>query len=203
ASASWGVYGGRARGPARALTMSIWFVAWSLNFNLLPLVPPSGPSAPGIQEPPRVDVTWHLVLGFLFSAMFGGAGFLAQGRSERAEIPMVWSASAVFAPLALLVALYFRIDNFDRSIPFDGIALLVAALFHFATEALVKRPPRPGIAASSAIFATGAVAALALALTMMLERGWLTIALALMVPGVAWVSLERPLPALRVLVGVL
>src|SRR5262249_27000089 len=52
-------------------------------------------------------------------------------------------------------------------------------------------------------FATGAVAALALALTMALERGWLTIALALMVPGVAWVSLQRPLPALRVLVGVL
>jgi uncharacterized membrane protein len=43
--------------------------------------------------------------------------------------------------------------------------------------------------------------ALALALTMALEKGWLTIGLALMVPGIAWVADKRPLPALRVLVA--
>ena len=200
---SWRAEAATAAVAAAALLTLIVFADWALKFNFLHLVAPSDPTAPAIPEPPRVDVTWHLVLGFLFSAMFGGAGFLAQGRSQRAEIPMVWSASAVFTPLAILVALYFRIANFDRSIPFAGIALLLAAVFAVATEALGKRPPRPGIAASSAIFATGAVAALALALTMTLERGWLTIALALMVPGVAWVSLQRPLPALRVLAGVL
>ena len=62
--------------------------------------------------------------------------------------------------------------------------------------------PRPGLAAAGALFATGAVAALALALTMALEKGWLTIALALMVPGIAWVADKRPLPALRVLAAV-
>src|SRR5262249_2804759 len=40
-------------------------------------------------------------------------------------------------------------------------------------------------------------------LTMALEKGWLTIALALMVPGIAWVAQQRPLPALRVLAAVL
>ena len=38
---------------------------------------------------------------------------------------------------------------------------------------------------------------------MALERGWLTVALALMVPGIAWVADKRPLPALRVLVAVI
>ena len=38
---------------------------------------------------------------------------------------------------------------------------------------------------------------------MALEKGWLTVALALMVPGVAWIADKRPLPALRILVGVL
>src|SRR5262249_11474467 len=66
-----------------------------------------------------------------------------------------------------------------------------------------KRTPRPGSAGSGAIFATGCVASLSLALTMALEKGWLTIGLALMVPGVAWISLQRPLPALRLLAGVL
>jgi uncharacterized membrane protein len=79
----------------------------------------------------------------------------------------------------------------------------LAALFALATEALSRREPRPGVAASGAIFATGAVAALALAFTMAMEKGWLTIALALMVPGVAWISDKRPLPALRTLAAVL
>src|SRR5262249_28161321 len=188
---------------APALLPLVVFADWALQFNFAHLIAPAGPTAPAIPDPPRVDVTWHLVLGALFAALFGGSGFLAQGRSERPEIPMVWSASAVFAPLAILVALYYRIANFDQSIPFAFLALLLGMLFALATEALGKRAPRPGIAASGAIFATGAVAALALALTMALEKGWLTVALALMVPGVAWVSLKRPLPALRILAGVL
>lgn len=189
--------------PAAALLTLFVFAEWALEFNFLSLVAPSGLTAPAIPDPMRVDVSWHLVLGAVFAALFGVVGFLAQGRSEAALIPMVWSASAVFAPLAILVALYFRIANFDRSFPFAGMALLLAALFAAATEALGRRVPRPGIAGSGAIFATGTVAALALALTMTLEKGWLTLGLALMVPGVAWVSLQRPLPALRILVGVL
>ena len=71
-----------------------------------------------------------------------------------------------------------------------------------------KRVDRPGGEAAGAIFATGAIASLALALSLALEKGWLTIALALMVPGIAWVAGQRAWPALRwlaaaVTVGVL
>ncbi len=45
--------------------------------------------------------------------------------------------------------------------------------------------------------------ALALALTLALEKGWLTVALTLMVPGIAWVQEKRPLPALRWLCAVI
>ncbi len=102
-------------------------------------------------------------------------------------------------PIAILIALYLRIAEFDRSIPFAGLALLLAALYGYATDLLSKRTPRPGLAASAAVFATGAVAALALALTFALDKGWLTVGLALMVPGIAWISEQRPLPALRYL----
>src|SRR4029450_1743058 len=91
------------------------------------------------------------------------------------------------------------IAEFDRSIPFAALALLLAALNGYATELLARRPPRPGLAPAAAIFATGAVAALALALTFALDKGWLTVGLALMVPGIAWISERRPLPALRYL----
>src|SRR6185295_14934483 len=68
---------------------------------------------------------------------------------------------------------------------------------------LTKREERPGMPASIALFATGALAALALALTFALEKGWLTIALSLMSVGTAWISLQRPIPFLRTLAAIL
>ena len=116
---------------------------------------------------------------------------------------MIWSAAAVFTPLALLVALYARIAHLDRSIPFAILAVMLAAAFGAATEILTKREERPGLPASIALFATGALAALALALTFALEKGWLTIALALMSLGTAWISMQRPIPFLRSLAAIL
>jgi uncharacterized membrane protein len=194
---SWRAESATAAVPAAAALTLLVFIDWTLTLNTATLVAPSLETAPTVPEPAYVDYTWNLVVGAFFAALFAIPGFLAQGRSERPIGPMLWSASAVFTPIAILIALYYRIAGFDRSIPFAGVALLLAVLFAYATEALSKREPRPGMAASEAIFATGTVAALALALTMTLEKGWLTIGLALMVPGIAWVSEKRPLPALR------
>jgi uncharacterized membrane protein len=116
---------------------------------------------------------------------------------------VIWSAAAVFAPLALLVALYARIAHLDRSIPFAILAVMLAAAFAAATEILSKREDRPGLPASIALFATGTLAALALALTFALEKGWLTISLALMSAGTAWISTQRPIPFLRALAAIL
>ena len=74
---------------------------------------------------------------------------------------MLWCASGVFAPLAMLVALYYRIAGLDPSLPFARPALLLAAIYAIATENLIQRDSRPGIMAASAMFATGALAALA------------------------------------------
>jgi uncharacterized membrane protein len=199
---AWRTQAAAAAVPAAAVLVAVVFAHWAVNTDILHLIAPAGPAAGVVPEPERAQFGWHLVLGFGLGLMFASAGFLAQGRSEQPFVPMLWSASAVLAPLAILVALYYRIAGFDRSIPFASVALLLAALAAAATERLSRRPPRPGLAASGAIFATGAVAALALALTMALDKGWLTIGLALMVPGIAWIAQRRPLPALRVLAAV-
>jgi len=145
----------------------------------------------------------HLVLAALFAVLFGFGGFLAQGRFMREIVPIAWAGTAVLTPIALLIALYYRVTDFAPSIPFAGIALLTAALFGVATELLSKREPRPGLAAATAIFASGAAATVALALTFALERGALTIGLALMAPGIALVAEKRPLPILRKVIGVI
>jgi uncharacterized membrane protein len=199
---AWRAEAATAAVPAAAALVAIVFAHWAVNTDILHLIAPGGPVAGFVPEPAQAQFGWHLVLGIGFGLLFGAAGFLAQGRSAQPLAPMLWSAAAVFAPIAILVALYYRIAGFDRSIPFASAALLLAALAAYATEQLGRRAPRPGLAASAAIFATGAVAALALALTMALDKGWLTIALALMVPGIAWIAEQRPLPALRSLAAI-
>src|SRR5580698_10048100 len=188
---------------AAALFVFIVFAAWAIQGNPDMLVLPGGP-LPGI-GPAATDssVSLHLITAAIFAAGFGAAGFLAQGRSVSAIIPVVWSAAAVFTPLTLLIALYARIAHLDRSIPFAILAVMLAAAYGAATEILTKRDNRPGLPISIALFATGALGALALALTFALEKGWLTIALALMSMGSAWVSMQRPIPFLRSLAAIL
>ena len=188
---------------AAAALVFVVFTEWAVRGNPDMLVLPGGP-LPGI-GPVATDasVTLHLVTAAIFAGGFGAAGFLAQGRSNSAIIPVVWSAAAVFTPLALLIALYARIGHLDRSIPFAILAVVLAAAYGAATEALGKRDARPGLSISIALFATGALAALALALTFALEKGWLTIALSLMSMGTAWISMQRPIPFLRWLASIL
>ena len=187
---------------AAAATVFIVFAEWAVRANPDMLVLPGGPM-PGI-TPTATDsaVTLHLVMAAIFAAGFGIAGFFAQGRSNSAIIPVVWSAAGVATPIAILVALYARIAHLDRSIPFAILAVLLAAAFGFATETLTRRETRPGVAISTALFATGTLGALALALTFALEKGWLTIALALMSLGTAWIALQRPIPFLRWLAAI-
>ncbi|WP_024513705.1 DUF2339 domain-containing protein [Bradyrhizobium sp. Tv2a-2] len=189
---------------ASALFVFIVFAEWAVRGNPDLLVMPGGP-LPGIGGPAITDqsVTLHLVTAAIFALGFGAAGFLAQGRAANAIVPVVRSSTAVFVPLALLVALYARIAHLDRSIPFAILAVLPAAAFGAATEILSRRASRPGLSISTALFATGTLGALALAFTFALEKGWLTIALALMSLGTAWIAMQRPIPFLRSLAAIL
>ncbi len=188
--------------PVAAILAMAVMAHWAVAMNPSQLLLPGGLAAPAVHEPQPYEYGSHLFVAAGWAALFGIAGYLAQGRSVRALAPMLWCASGVFAPLAMLVALYYRIAGLDRSLPFAGLALLLAAIYALATENLIRRDGRPGIMAASAMFATGALAALALALTFALEKGWLTVGLALMAPGAAWVAQKRPLPWLRSLAAI-
>src|SRR4030081_1595571 len=91
---------------AAALFVFVVFAEWAVRGNPDMLVLPGGP-LPGI-GPAATDssVSLHLIAAAIFAVGFGAAAFLAQGRSGSAITPVVWSAAAVFTPLALLVALY-------------------------------------------------------------------------------------------------
>jgi uncharacterized membrane protein len=198
---AWKAESAAAAVPAVAVLCVLVMTDWVVDTGIERQLAPAGRVAGAARDPATVEYSLQLGLGFVFAGLLGISGFLAQGRSSKPLVPMLWAISAVFAPVAILVALYFRITAFDRSVPFAALALALAALYGVATELLMKRRGEPGIPSASAIFAVGAVASLALALTMALEKGWLTVALALMVPGIAYIAERRPLPLLRTLAG--
>jgi uncharacterized membrane protein len=130
---AWRSEAAAAAVPLASVMVALMFLHYSVNVSLEHLVLPSGPTAGAIPDPQTVFYGTHLTLGAGLAALFGAAGFLAQGRSTRATVPMLWAASAVFVPLAILIALYYRIYKFEQSMPFAAIALLLAALFAVAT----------------------------------------------------------------------
>jgi uncharacterized membrane protein len=200
---AWRAAAATAAVGAAAALVALVFLLWVIQSAPDLLTLPGGP-LPGIgADPVASSVTTHLITAAIFALGFGAAGVLAQGRSVGAKVPVIFAAAGVFTPLALLIALYARISHLDRSIPFAILAVLLAAAFGAVTEWLSKRETRPGLSISIALFATGTLGALALALTFALEKGWLTIALSLMAAGTAWISLQRPIPFLRWLAAIL
>ena len=189
--------------PVAAALAVLVIVHWAVNFNFEILLSPRGPF---YGAPPSWTITGrgqHLLFAAGTAAVFGGMGYWAQERSQRLEFSMLWAACAVLTPVVILIALYYSLTSYGRSIPFAIMALALAALFALAALRLWQREEREGIREASAIFATGMVAALALALTFALEKGWLTVALALMVPGIALIADRQPMPILRNLCGVI
>jgi uncharacterized membrane protein len=187
--------------PVAAALAVLVIVHWAVNFNFEILFSPRGPF---YGAPPAWTITGrgqHLLFAAGTAAVFGGIGYWAQERSARLEFSMLWAACAVLTPVVILIALYYSLAAYGRSIPFAIMALALAAVFALAALRLWQREGREGIREASAIFAVGAVAALALALTFALEKGWLTVALALMVPGIALIADKQPLPILRKLCG--
>jgi uncharacterized membrane protein len=187
--------------PVAAALAVLVIVHWAVNFNFEILFSSQGPF---FAAPPTWTITGrgqHLLFAAGTAAVFGGMGYWAQDRSARLEFSMLWAACAVLTPILIMIALYYSLTSYGRSIPFAIMSLALAALFALAALQLWQREEREGIREASAIFAVGAVAALALALTFALEKGWLTVALALMVPGIALIADKQPMPILRNLCG--
>jgi uncharacterized membrane protein len=196
---AWRTDAAAAAIPAAAALAALVLLDWAVGSLTYGGIVLGGPAYQPVVDPTFIANQGHLWLGAGFAILFGASGYLAQARSPSRLIALLWAGTAVAAPLAILAILYYRLADFERSLPFAAVGLGLAVLFALATDQLSRRSSESDDAAT-AIFATGAVAALALAFTMALDKGWLSVAIALMVPGVAWVEQHYRLPILRYLV---
>ena len=106
--------------PVAGALAVLVIAGWAVEFRWETLVAPGRATAGLTGEPQRAFYGMHLALGFGFAALFAGAGFLAQGRSQRAEPPIIWAATGVIASLAILVTLYYRVYRVRTLAPVRG-----------------------------------------------------------------------------------
>ena len=166
--------------------------------------------ADALLQPQNIAVTPPEIIAFLtFGALFASAfaiiGFLLVRRHKGEPL---FALVSTLVPLAAFIYAYWRVTYFDSSLSFGllGLGLAVAAIF--ATDRLDKESSgEQGIGrrfeVSAGIYATAAVAAFALAVTIVLDKGWLTIALATMTPALALIARQRNMAVLGYLAGAL
>lgn len=110
------------------------------------------------------------------------------------------AGTAALLPLAALVIVYARISNFNTSIVLALAALALAAAFAAGVvvfETASKRARTPALTLGIGALAAAAVAALSLALVFYLDRGALTVAIALTALGTAYVADLKKIAMLR------
>ena len=126
------------------------------------------------------------VLGVGIAALAAVFGFFGALRSV-SRVPLAFGGA--FVPLAILTVSYGRTDFLDISVRY-AVAALALSVAYFALASLFERrvpeyqPGRDGTVATCLI---ATISAVTLGLCMILERGALTVALALMAPATALV----------------
>jgi uncharacterized membrane protein len=136
------------------------------------------------------------------------AGFIAwlsgitlyRGSNLPSPIALIYAGAATLTPLAVLALAFLRLTHSDASQPFGAIAGLLAVAFLPAAIAFRRRLSDTTSAAvylGLGVMASAALAALALGIVFVLDRGMLTVALALAAFGAAIVESRLSIPALR------
>ena len=166
--------------------------------------------APEVAEVLRLpDNVSRFMIFTIVSAL--GIGLLATLRLERGRaLPVttagLYALAAIVPSLLALILAYLRVTQFDRSIPFALFSVVLAADFYLAAHrfgSLSEAARTHATRLATGAFAAGVAAAITLALVMVLERGYLTVAFAVTALTTAIVADRHRIPLLRAVVAAL
>ncbi|KAA2241213.1 DUF2339 domain-containing protein [Salinarimonas soli] len=181
-------------------TLALWPVAAEIAAEPVRVLPQLfGPDA----LPDAVDA----YLGFATLAGLAVAAAslwrVARGRSLPLSTAAWFAGAATLGPLAILTIAWARVSGLAHSIPFALAAGGLALAFTLVTGALrrIDTGAEHGVRLTLGATACAAFAALALGLTIALDRGMLTVALSLSAFGAAWVAGRTDIAPLRWVVG--
>jgi uncharacterized membrane protein len=144
--------------------------------------------------PPKDALGGYLMAAASVTALAGIGGFVVLARVPQ---PQRWAALSALTPLAVLAILYWRVEQLAASLPWAVLAFILAASFLAASEYVAARRSLPGYTNALAYYALAVTGALALALTLSLRFGWLSVALSLELPAIAWLHERTGVRVLR------
>lgn len=138
-----------------------------------------------------------------YAALFGIGGFALLWRSSQRGL---WAGISAAVPVALTAVLYARLGDLSPSLSWASVGIGLAVLALVAASLTAR--PRTRLEAPLAAYAAAVTAAIALAATMALQTAWLTVALSLELPALAWIhrktrTADGDVPGLRVLAGII
>jgi uncharacterized membrane protein len=153
------------------------------------------PGAPLV--PPEL---WPFTAAALaFGALFAIGGFALMWDAKR---PAVWAGVSAAPPVLLLVLAYWRITAFAVDFAWSASAIMLAAVALFAVERIARYRESRDLSVALGFYAAAVIALLSLAATMSLRQAWLTVALSLQLPVLAWAARKLPGRSLQILAGI-
>jgi uncharacterized membrane protein len=130
----------------------------------------------------------------IWAAIFAIGGFIALWGAAR---PGHWAAVSAATPVAILVMLHARLNGFETNLAWAPVAIVLAVLSLAAAARCARYRDAPGINGALGAYCVGVIAAMSLAFAMVVDNAWLTVALALQIPGIAYVDSKLDIKALR------
>jgi hypothetical protein len=134
-----------------------------------------------------------LATAALIAGCFAASGLWFE---RRASEPLSWASLTASVPLLALAVCYARVAEFKPQAGWAAFAILLAVALT-GTAAAALRDQQPASPQRAGVHAAGAVAALALGFAMLLREQWLTLAVSLILPALAWVANRVALSGLR------
>ena len=150
-------------------------------------VPTSIVPVPSFHRAPFVPVELHFFAEtcIAFAALFAIGGFTALWGAKR---PALWASVSAAVPILLLVIAYYRIVDFGVDYVWAGIAVGLAAVNLSAAERVERYREARGLDVTLAFYAAAIVASISLAAAMSVREAWLTVALSIQLPALAWIN---------------
>ena len=169
-----------------ALLFLLLLAGWSVEIRIWPdIAIPPGTWTPAVVQ----DL---LATAALIAGCFAAAGVWFERRTSN---PLPWASLAASVPVLALAVCYARVAAFQPRPGWAAFAVLLAVGLTGAVTAALRE--QAASRERAGIHAAGAVAALALGCAMLLREQWLTLAVSLFLPALAWIAAQVDLPALR------
>ena len=171
------------------LTLLMWAMpAWQSTGELITIDGAVLALLPGIWAPQVIQPLLYTAAAM--AAFFAAAGLMFE---RRAANPVRWAALTAAVPVVTLAVTYLQVARFQP----DPLWALTAVALAAGLTAAAAAAVREGSLQRAGTHAAGAVAALCLGAAIVLHDHWVTLAVALFLPPLAWIEARADLPPLR------